>query len=597
MAEERLQKILAQAGIASRRKAEQLIVEGRVTVNGEVLKELGSKADPETDAIKVDGTLIRLPKRHVYIALNKPREVVTTVSDPQGRQTVMHLLKGVKERVFPVGRLDYHSEGLLLLTTDGEFANRITSPAGHVEKVYVVKANGFLSEDQLAGFEAGVPLSGRRTAPAKIKLIKKTVNPWYEVRLMEGRQNQIRIMFTHFHRLVEKLRRVKIGFLTLGGLPPGMWRYLSPEEVEHFQKLIGRSEAEAERRSKKPVPAGEEGQVEVARTEYPVLPKERFRRPRFQQPDAPGAHAELRGGDRPVTRRPAASRPVVEPPAAQEPKVERPGLERPEADRPATKRPGSRSFDGPKSDRPAFRRPSSDRPDSDRPASKRPSSRSFDGPKADRPSFQRSPSDRPASKRAGSRSFDGPKSDRPSFKRSPSDRPDSRRPDSRSFDGPKTDRSASKRPGSRPYDGPKSDRPSFKRSPSDRPDSRRPDSRSFDGPKTDRSASKRPGSRPYDGPKSDRPSFQRPPSDRPASKRPGSRPFDGPRSDRPSSDRPPSRGPGSRPYGGPRSGGPRSEGPATRGPGSRPPSGPKSDRSGSRKPPSRKPGPRRRDDR
>jgi 23S rRNA pseudouridine2605 synthase len=535
MAEERLQKILAQAGIASRRKAEQLIVEGRVTVNGEVLKELGSKADAETDHIKVDGTLIRLPKRHVYIALNKPREVVTTVSDPQGRQTVMHLLKGVKERVFPVGRLDYHSEGLLLLTTDGEFANRITSPSGHVEKVYVVKANGHLSEEQLEQFEAGIPLSGKRTAPAKIKLIRKSENPWYEVRLMEGRQNQIRIMFTHFHRLVEKLRRVKIGFLTLGGLPPGMWRYLAAEEVEQFQKLIRRSEAETQRRSRKPAETGAEGSADTARTEYPVLPKERFRRPRFQQPAAPGAHAELRGGDRPVTRRPVAPRPEVEPPAAQEPKSEasvpqRRVFERPQTDRPASRRPGSRPYDGPKSDRPSLQRPSSDRPSFDRPASKRPGSRPFDGPKSDRPSFQRSSpgrpsSDRPASKRPGSRPFDGPKSDRPSFQRPSSDGP------------------ASKGPGSRPFGGSKSDRPSFQRPPSDRP------------------AWKRTGSRPFDGPKSDKPSFQRPsserpPSDRPASRRPGSRPFDGPKSGRPPSDRP-----------------------------------------GSSKPPSRKPGPRKRDDR
>ena len=551
MAEERLQKILAQAGVASRRKAEQLIVEGRVTVNGEVLKELGSKADPETDQIKVDGTLIHLPKRHVYIVLNKPREVVTTVSDPQGRPTVMHLLKGVKERVFPVGRLDYHSEGLLLLTTDGDFANRITSPAGHVEKVYVVKANGFLSDEQLAGFEAGIPLSGRRTAPAKIKLIRKSVNPWYEVRLMEGRQNQIRIMFTHFHRLVEKLRRVKIGFLTLGGLPPGMWRYLNAEEIEHFQKLISRSEAESQRRTRRPAAAGEDGPIQAARTEYPVLPKGRFRRPKFHPPEESGAGADLRGGDRPVTRRPVAPRPETERPAALGPRPDAPKFEKPPA-----QRPDSRPYDGPKSDRPSFKRSPSDRPDS-----RRPDSRSFDGPKSDRPSFKRPPSDRPDSRRPDSRSFDGPKSDRASFKRPPSDRPDSRRPDSRSFDGPK------------------SDRPSFKRPPSDRPDARRPDSRS------------------YDGPKSDRPSFKRSPSDRPDSRRPDSRSFDGPKADRPSSGRPPSKGSSSRPYGGPKSGGPRSEGPAARGPGSRPFGGPKSDRPGSRKPPARKPGPRRRDDR
>jgi 23S rRNA pseudouridine2605 synthase len=238
MAEERLQKILAQAGIASRRKAEVLMLEGRVSVNGETVNGMGAKADAERDQIKVDGALIHLPKRHVYVALHKPREVVTTVTDPQGRTTVMHFVKGVRERVFPVGRLDYHSEGLLLLTTDGEFANRITSPAGHVEKVYVVKSNGRLSDEQMEDFRKGIPLHGRRTAPAHIKLIRQGDNPWYEVRLTEGRQNQIRIMFKHFHRLVEKLRRVRIGFLTLSGLEPGMWRYLEAQETERLLRLV-----------------------------------------------------------------------------------------------------------------------------------------------------------------------------------------------------------------------------------------------------------------------------------------------------------------------------------------------------------------------
>lgn len=238
MAEERLQKIIAQAGVASRRKAEQYIVEGRVTVNGKTITELGSKADLETDHIKVDGTLLRAPKQDVYLALNKPKEVVTTLSDPQGRTTVKHLLKGVKERVFPVGRLDYHSEGLLLLTTDGEFANRITSPSGHVEKVYVVKSNGPLTQEQLEQFRNGISLHGRRTAPAQIKVLKPGVNPWYEVRLTEGRQNQIRIMFKNFGRLVEKLRRVKIGFLDLSGLKPGAFRHLDAKEVQRFRKML-----------------------------------------------------------------------------------------------------------------------------------------------------------------------------------------------------------------------------------------------------------------------------------------------------------------------------------------------------------------------
>lgn len=239
MAEERLQKILAHAGIASRRKAEELILEGRVTVNGRTVTELGTKADPDKDQIRVDGSLVREPRRHVYIALNKPREVVTTLSDPQGRTTVKHLLKGLRERVFPVGRLDYHSEGLLLLTNDGELANRILSPSGHVEKVYHVKVNGRLTQEQIDQFRSGISLHGRRTAPAGIRILKGAVNPWYEVRLTEGRQQQIRLMFKNLGRLVEKLRRVQIGPLSLGSLPLGAWRLLSEDELRRLRRAAG----------------------------------------------------------------------------------------------------------------------------------------------------------------------------------------------------------------------------------------------------------------------------------------------------------------------------------------------------------------------
>ena len=161
MPEERLQKILSQAGVASRRQAEKIIVEGRVTVNGTVVTELGSKADLERDHIKVDGHLLRPPKRLAYIVLNKPNNTVTTVSDPEGRPTVMELLRGVKERVYPVGRLDYHSEGLLLLTNDGEIANAITSAATHLTKTYVVKVTGRLTTDQEEQFRRGVPILGQ----------------------------------------------------------------------------------------------------------------------------------------------------------------------------------------------------------------------------------------------------------------------------------------------------------------------------------------------------------------------------------------------------------------------------------------------------
>jgi 23S rRNA pseudouridine2605 synthase len=240
MSEQRLQKILSQAGVASRRQAEQMILEGRVAVNGSVIVELGSKADLERDHIKVDGHLIHAPKRIAYILLYKPNNTVTTVSDPQGRTTVMGLLRGVKERVYPVGRLDYHSEGLLLLTNDGEVANAVMSAATHLSKTYVVKVNGRLTTEQEEQFRRGIPLSGRRTLPAGLKRIREAENPWYEVRLHEGRNNQIRLMFKHFGRLVEKLKRVRIGPLELGSLKPGQFRYLEADEVQKLKRAIQR---------------------------------------------------------------------------------------------------------------------------------------------------------------------------------------------------------------------------------------------------------------------------------------------------------------------------------------------------------------------
>jgi 23S rRNA pseudouridine2605 synthase len=248
MAAERLQKLLAHAGVASRRHAEQLMLEGRVTVNGAVVLELGTKADPERDHIKVDGKRVGAPERPVYLVMNKPKDCMSTVMDPEGRATVMDLLRGVKARVYPVGRLDYASEGLLLLTNDGEFAKRITSAANHVTKTYMVKTNGQLSPDQEEKFREGVPLSGKKTAPAGLKLMRRADNPWYEVRLIEGRQNQIRLMFKHFGRLVEKLKRVRIGFLDLGSLDSGKFRHLTPAEVARFRKLLAMEPSNKEER-------------------------------------------------------------------------------------------------------------------------------------------------------------------------------------------------------------------------------------------------------------------------------------------------------------------------------------------------------------
>ena len=235
--EERLQKIISSAGIASRRKAEVLITEGRVTVNGQIVSELGSKADAERDHIKVDGKLIKQPEHLLYLALYKPDSVVSTASDPEGRNTVMDFLHGVKGRVYPVGRLDYHSEGLILLTNDGEFANLITAAKSHVPKTYLVKSKGQLSEVAEEQFRTGIPISGRRTAPAGLRLLRRGENPWYEVKLIEGRNQQIRIMFKHLGHLVEKLRRVRIGSLELGSLKPGEFRHLTPDEVRKLIRL------------------------------------------------------------------------------------------------------------------------------------------------------------------------------------------------------------------------------------------------------------------------------------------------------------------------------------------------------------------------
>jgi 23S rRNA pseudouridine2605 synthase len=237
VAEERLQKILSTAGVTSRRKAEILITEGRVTVNGKVVSELGSKADLSKDHIKVDGRLIHEPEQFVYIALNKPDSVVSTAHDPQRRTTVLDLVQGLKVRVYPVGRLDYHSDGLILMTNDGEFANAITAAKSHIPKTYMVKVKGSLTLEEEEKFRTGVPLHGQRTAPAGLRLIRKGDNPWYEVTLIEGRNQQIRIMFKHFGHLVEKLRRIRIGNVELGTLKPREFRFLEPEEVARLLRM------------------------------------------------------------------------------------------------------------------------------------------------------------------------------------------------------------------------------------------------------------------------------------------------------------------------------------------------------------------------
>ena len=249
---ERLQKIIAAAGIASRRKAEELITSGRVQVNGQTVTELGSKADLEKDHIRVNGKLLHGAQRHVYLLLNKPKGFVTTVSDPEGRPTVMSLVRGVGSRVYPVGRLDYASEGLLLMTNDGTLAHRLMKAAAHVAKTYVVKVSGKPTEDAIAKLRAGVSIAtddGKRvrTSPAKIRIVKEASNPWYEITLIEGRNRQIRRMFEEVGHHVEKIKRVKYGPLALD-VPPGKFRPLTMQEVDRLRTASGQIQSAAKPR-------------------------------------------------------------------------------------------------------------------------------------------------------------------------------------------------------------------------------------------------------------------------------------------------------------------------------------------------------------
>jgi 23S rRNA pseudouridine2605 synthase len=234
---ERLQKILSQAGVASRRHAEEMIVAGRVMVNGQVVTQLGAKADPEHDHIRVDGKLLEGAERHRTFLLNKPKGYVTTVSDPEGRPTVVEFFSNFRERLYPVGRLDFQSEGLLLMSNDGELANLLTRAASGVEKTYLVKVSGQPGEDALEQLRSGVMIereqagSGRvRTSPASVRLIRPGENPWFEVVLTEGRNRELRKMFHAVGHFVEKIRRVGYGPLVLD-VEPGKFRELSAEEL------------------------------------------------------------------------------------------------------------------------------------------------------------------------------------------------------------------------------------------------------------------------------------------------------------------------------------------------------------------------------
>lgn len=234
--EKRLQKILSEMGIASRRKSEELILEGRVTVNGQVAT-LGAKADAAKDHIKLNGKLLIRPEPKVYLMFHKPRGVVTTLNDPEGRPTVKDFLKKVKYRVFPVGRLDYDSEGLLLLTNDGDFAQSLLHPSKKTFKTYLVKAKGEPDEAKIRKLRDGIKLMEGVTAPAKIKKLRKTENnTWYEMTIHEGKKRQIRRMFKEINHPVLKLTRIKFGSLSLGDLKSGGYRFLTAEEIEKMKR-------------------------------------------------------------------------------------------------------------------------------------------------------------------------------------------------------------------------------------------------------------------------------------------------------------------------------------------------------------------------
>jgi 23S rRNA pseudouridine2605 synthase len=239
MSLERLQKLISRSGLASRRRAEEMILSGRVSVNGKVVKTLGVKADPNKDHVKVDGKLLLFRKPLLYILMNKPRGVITSLHDPQGRPTVRDLIRGVKTRVYPVGRLDYDTEGLLLLTNDGELTEYLMHPRSEVSKSYLAKIRGELSEAEVLKLSrGGISLFQGRTAPCKVKFVRKSgENSWIEITLHEGKKRQVREMLGRIGHPVSKLKRVRYAFLSLNDLPPGGWRHLTQKEVALLRKI------------------------------------------------------------------------------------------------------------------------------------------------------------------------------------------------------------------------------------------------------------------------------------------------------------------------------------------------------------------------
>ncbi len=243
----RLQKLIAGTGLASRRKAEALISAGRVTVNGKVVTELGTKVDPGCDHVKVDGKHISQAQPHVYLMLNKPKHVMSTLDDPGGRPTVKDFLRGVSVRVFPVGRLDFDSEGLMLLTNNGNLAQALLHPRYHVPKTYLIKVKGVLTNEEIRELERGVKLDDGMTSPATVKKIRKAEqNSWLEITIHEGRKHQVKRMLETVGHPVLKLMRIKMGPLLLGALEAGEFRYLEDREANALRALVEQRKAAAQ---------------------------------------------------------------------------------------------------------------------------------------------------------------------------------------------------------------------------------------------------------------------------------------------------------------------------------------------------------------
>ena len=244
----RLQKLIAGTGIASRRKAEEMIAAGRVTVNGKVVTELGTKVDPVRDHVKVDGKHISAAQPFVYLILNKPKNVMSTLDDPGGRTTVKDYLRGVSVRVFPVGRLDFDSEGLMLLTNNGDLAQALLHPRYHVPKTYLIKVKGVLTDDEITRLEQGVKLEDGMTSPASVKKVRKVeANSWLEITIREGRKHQVKRMLESVGHPVIKLMRIRMGPLSLGALEPGEFRFLTDREANALRELVEQRVASVER--------------------------------------------------------------------------------------------------------------------------------------------------------------------------------------------------------------------------------------------------------------------------------------------------------------------------------------------------------------